>query len=422
MASAEENERLTRVGPGTPMGTLLRRYWHPIAAAAQLDEYPVMRVRVLGESLVLYRDRSGRLGLISDTCAHRRINLAYGIPEPNGLRCPYHGWLYNAEGQCLEMPAEPPGSTFPSRVRIPAYPVQELCGLIFAYLGPEPAPLLPRWDMFVWDNVLRDIGIQEVPCNWFQMQENNVDPAHLHWLHGYFTNYVMEQLGRPDLKRRELPSGPGTIHQWDLYENGIIKRSRAPGVPESDPHWSTGAGFLFPNIEVVHTNFQYRVPMDDSHTLQIYFSAYPQPPGEVVRQDRVPYYRVPVPTEVDGRLPWEMLDHNGGQDAMVWVMQGAIADRTQERLGESDRGILIFRDLVRRQLDIVAEGGDPINVFRDPATNVCIDVPRYGVPIDWSLTRDIILRRIHGAWKYSPVVREMVERYVGKEALQEPIH
>jgi 5,5'-dehydrodivanillate O-demethylase len=403
------------------MGNLLRRYWHPIAAATQLDENPVKKVRILGESLVLFRDRQGRKGLISDTCAHRRINLAFGIPEPEGLRCAYHGWLYRADGQCIEMPGEPEGSTFPSRVKLAAYPVQELCGLIFAYLGPEPAPLLPRWDMFVWDHVLRDIGFQEVPCNWFQMQENNVDPVHLTWLHGNFSNYVLERLGRSDLKRSAFPA-QGSLHGWDLYENGIIKRSRPPGAPESDPHWSTGMGFLFPNLEVIMTNFQYRVPMDDTHTLQVYFSAYPQPPGEIVEQHKVPHYRVPLPLDAEGNAYWEELDSNGGQDALVWMLQGARADRTQERLGESDRGILIFRDMMRRQMDIVEAGGEPLNVIRDPAENVCIDVPRYGTPMDWNLTRNLIMRRVNGAWKYSPIVREMVEKYQGREALLEPIH
>jgi 5,5'-dehydrodivanillate O-demethylase oxygenase subunit len=349
------------------------------------------------------------------------VNLGFGIPEPEGLRCAYHGWLYNAEGQCLEMPAEPAGTNFPSRVKIDAYPVQEMCGLIFAYLGPQPTPMLPRWDQFVWDNVLRDIGFQEVPCNWFQMQENNVDPAHIRWLHGYFSNYVLERLDRPDLKKSTFP-GENAIHRWDLYENGIIKRSRPADGSDDDPHWSVGVGFLFPNIEVVHTNFQYRVPIDDTHTLQVYFSAYPMPPDENVKQEKVPYYKVPLPVEPDGAPQWDMLDHNGGQDAMVWVMQGAKADRTRERLGESDRGILIFRDLMRRQLDLVQEGGEPLNVFRDPATNVRIDVPRYGVPNDWNLTRHTIMRRIHGAWKYSPVLQQMVEQYEGKERLLEPIH
>src|SRR5688572_19805728 len=128
MLTAEDNQTLTQVGPGTAMGRLLRWYWHPIAAATQLDENPVLPVKLLGESLVLYRDRLGNLGLLSDTCAHRRVNLVFGIPEPEGLRCPYHGWLYDGTGQCLEMPAEPADSSFASRVKIEAYPVQELAG------------------------------------------------------------------------------------------------------------------------------------------------------------------------------------------------------------------------------------------------------------------------------------------------------
>src|SRR6266700_707850 len=160
MLTGEENATLTRVGPNTPIGRLLRWYWHPIAAATQLDENPVRRVKLLDESLVLYRDRRNRLGLVSESCAHRRVNLVFGIPELEGLRCPYHGWLYDETGQCLEMPAEAGDSSFPSRVKIDAYPVQELAGLIFAYLGPLPAPLLPRWDLLVCDNVLRDIGLQ----------------------------------------------------------------------------------------------------------------------------------------------------------------------------------------------------------------------------------------------------------------------
>ena len=141
MLTTEENERLTRVGPGTPMGELMRRYWQPIAAAAELDENPVKQVKLLGESLVLYRNLRGGLGLIGDTCPHRSVSMLYGIPENEGLRCPYHGWMFDCVGQCVEMPAEAPGSTFPSRVKIEGYPVEELAGLVFAYLGPAPAPL-----------------------------------------------------------------------------------------------------------------------------------------------------------------------------------------------------------------------------------------------------------------------------------------
>ena len=209
MLKVTENERLTRVGPGTPMGELMRRYWHPIAAMAELDDNPVKPVTLLGESLVLYRDRQGRLGLIGDTCPHRRASMVYGVPEDEGLRCPYHGWLFSETGQCLEMPAEAPDSTFPRRVKMAGYPVQDLCGLIFAYLGPEPVPLLPRWDMFVWDHVLRDIGSTIIPCNWLQIMENSLDPVHVEWLHGRFADYVLERLGRPELKRKFYRPGGG---------------------------------------------------------------------------------------------------------------------------------------------------------------------------------------------------------------------
>lgn len=422
MLSAKDNERLTQVGPGTPMGRLLRWYWHPIAAVSQLDENPVKRVKLLGESLVLYRDRSGNLGLISEVCAHRRASLLYGIPEPEGLRCPYHGWLYDGTGQCLEMPAEEDDTTFPSRIRIDAYPVQVLTGLIFAYLGPQPAPLLPRWDLFVCENVKRDIGFQVIPCNWLQMQENNMDPAHLQWLHGYFSNYVMERIGRQDLQRvRGRPERQ--IRDWDLYEYGIIKRARRVDGSTGDPGWRIGSGFIFPNIESVSTNFQYRVPIDDTHTLHVHYSAYPQPPAEVVRQDSIPYYTVPMPIDAEGNPIWAELDSNGGQDAMIWVTQGAVADRTKEKLGGSDKGVILFRELVQRQLELSEDGGEPICVIREPEKNVRIDVPRYGLPLDvWQGPNGSYMRRINGPWKYAPVVKEMIERYLGEEALKQPVH
>ena len=136
MLSKAENERLTQVGPGTPAGEMLRRYWYPIAGLAELEVEPVKALRLLGEDLVLYRDKSGNLGLIDQACPHRRVSMEYGIPEQEGLRCPYHGWLFNHEGRCTEQPAEPWNSTFKDRVATKAYPVQELAGLVFAYLAP----------------------------------------------------------------------------------------------------------------------------------------------------------------------------------------------------------------------------------------------------------------------------------------------
>src|SRR5687768_17067664 len=150
MLAKEENEKLTRVGPATPAGELLRRYWHPVAVAAELtEEKPIKAVKILGEKLVVFRDRSGRYGLLAEQCAHRMASLAYGRTEADGIRCPYHGWKYDVDGRCLEQPAEPAESTFKDRVRQKAYKIEKLSGLLYAYMGPEPAPLLPRWDVLV---------------------------------------------------------------------------------------------------------------------------------------------------------------------------------------------------------------------------------------------------------------------------------
>src|SRR5439155_3902227 len=175
MVSVDENERLTRVGAGTPCGDLMRRYWHPVAASSQLPGPGTRPVRVLGEDLVLYRDRQGRTGLVQPHCAHRRAGLMFGIPDERGLRCTYHGWLYDATGQCLEQPYEKfigGNNEFCDRIRIQAYPTEELGGLIFAYLGPEPVPLVPRWKAMVDGSMVREIGVTVLPCNWLQAVED----------------------------------------------------------------------------------------------------------------------------------------------------------------------------------------------------------------------------------------------------------
>ena len=186
MLTRDENELLTRVGRGTPCGELLRRYWHPVAAAGELtDDKPIRPVKILGEDLVVYRDKKGKYGLVGEHCPHRLASLAYGRVEVDGIRCPYHGWKYDHTGQCLEQPAEPPDSSFKDRIKHVAYPVQYLGGLLYAYLGPPPAPLLPRWDVLVWQRGKRWIVKESlIECNWLQPMENSVDPSHLFWLHG----------------------------------------------------------------------------------------------------------------------------------------------------------------------------------------------------------------------------------------------
>ena len=410
MLTAEENERLMRVGPGTPMGELMRRYWHPVAAVAELDENPVKAVKILGESLVVYRDRKGGYGLIDDTCPHRRISLEYGIPENEGLRCPYHGWLFDGSGQCLEMPAEAPTSTFPTRVKITAYPAEELGGLVFAYLGPAPAPLLPRWDLYVMDNVVRDIGSTVIPCNWMQCMENSLDPTHTEWLHGHYYNYVMEQKGAEGLAdptyQRFVPRVMGSHEKigFDVFEHGIVKRRIRAGFDESHPMWRIGHPIVFPNVLRVGTTFQIRVPMDDTHTWHLMYGAYPKPPGEPgYQQEKIPFYQIPL-KDSGARF---VTDFVLGQDMMAWATQGELADRGQEKLGESDKGIILYRRLLREQMALVEDGGEPMNTFRDAEQNEIIHLFQERTMEEaaraWGLST--------GQAPYSPLIPEVEEAW-----------
>jgi 5,5'-dehydrodivanillate O-demethylase oxygenase subunit len=294
MMTAIEQERLVRVGPGTPMGTLLRRYWFPIAAESALRETGRLKVRLLGEDLVLVRTLDGRLGLLDDRCPHRGTSLSRGCVTPFGLRCAYHGWHFDHDGRCIELPGERTPGHVASQVRAPAYRAQSLGGLVFAYLGPEPAPLLPRYDLFVDTGVLRDIGQALVPCNWLQIMENSVDPHHVEWLHG-------EQLGL-ERARRGLPPPRyyGKRHQkvgFDLFRHGIIKRRVLIGGSEEDDDWKIGHPLIFPVTLRVGSRgaatFQIRVPVDDTTTWHVWYSCFAAPPEDSDDERRRPPHRRP---------------------------------------------------------------------------------------------------------------------------------
>ncbi|MEK7214290.1 MAG: Rieske 2Fe-2S domain-containing protein [Chloroflexota bacterium] len=371
MLSKTMNDRLTQVGPGTPGGAMLRYYWYPVAGSVELDDNPVKKVRLLGEDLVLYKDRSGNLGLIDEPCPHRRVSMEYGIPEQEGLRCPYHGWLFNHEGRCLEQPAEPWNSTFKDRIQTKAYLVQELGGLVFAYLGPQPAPLLPRWDMLVWDNAIRHIGLTMLPCNWLQAMENSLDPLHVEWLHGHYHKYVYQRMGQPvsaQFARKHLKIG------FDRFEFGLIKRRVIEGNTEEDDPWRIGHPVVFPHILRTGgggaSNFQYRVPVDDTHTLHVTYTAHrpgiPLPP-----QESVPVYQLPMYDEQGKYLTEVVLV----QDFFAWASQGPVAERDKERLGQSDIGVIMLRDLLQEQIERVERGQEPMGLVRDASRNVQIDLP-----------------------------------------------
>jgi 5,5'-dehydrodivanillate O-demethylase len=384
MLTKQENERLTRVGPGTPMGELMRRYWHPVAATAELDGAPTKPVRILCEDLVLFRNTIGGYGLIGARCAHRRAMMSFGVPEEDGLRCMYHGWKYGADGRCTEQPFEEtvnPGSRFKDKIKIAGYPVQELGGLLWAYLGPDPAPVLPRWEPLVWDNCVRDVAIADLPCNWLQCQENSVDPVHVEWLHTYFGRRMQQRKhGDPDAgssigAQRMRPMRHLKIG-FDLFDHGIIKRRVLEGFTEEDEDWAVGHPMLFPNVLLVgnemQATMQWRVPADDTHTFHVSYYVFRAAPGaEAPRQDSIPFRNVPIQDERGAYL----VDLTFNQDYMAWINQGETFERDQERLGESDAGIILFRRLLNQQMEFMLDGGEPMNVFRYPASNESIALP-----------------------------------------------
>ena len=360
MLTAEEARLYTETGPGTRMGNLLRRYWHAIATVADLDKDPVRPIRLLSEDLVLYRDEAGKLGLIGARCLHRGISMAYGIPQSNGLRCAYHGWTYNEQGQVVDMPFEP--ACLP--LKTPAYPVEELGGVIFAYLGPEPRPLLPRWDMLVRDDLNKVITPTLLNCNWLQCMDNSFDPAHFEHLHGVYGNYLMKKLGLPPM----LNPARHLQIDFEVFEYGIYKRRLLAGEPETSPDWTVGHPVLFPNIlaqgNADRMSFQFRVPVDDTHTHDIIIDATRPKDGEpllppVVRYDPLQYDDL-------GRV---LATYINRQDEMAWSAQGPITDRTTEHLTTSDKGILLFRKLLLENIEKVERGEDPIAVVRDPEKN-----------------------------------------------------
>ena len=419
MLTREQNERFTQVGPGTPMGELFRRYWMPVATVTQLHAHPTRAVKLLGESLVLYRDRSGNYGLIQDACAHRNTNMLWGIPEDNGLRCPYHGWLYDATGQCLEQPAEAPDSVFKHKVKIKAYPVEELGGMLWAWLGPEPRPMVPHWEAFVEPDTVRDIGWAVLPCNWLQIMENSLDPVHVEWLHTYFSNYALERLGNrgaeddPGFWRTQTKQRKHVKIGFDIFEHGIVKRRVLEGEDETHPNWAIGHVICFPNML---RQDQIRVPIDDTHTLYWWYKPYPKRPEDPEqRPEDIPLYEVPLPGVDKYGMPiWEVMDNNSGQDNYAWQSQGPITPRWTEMLGESDKGIIFYRRLLREQMAIVADGGDPMNTFRDPAANVSIHVPHErDDPTFRGRSGEVIFERLEAgaigtgqSGKYSPISQE----------------
>ncbi len=368
MLTKEENELLCRVGPGTPAGEVLRRYWHPVSVAQELtEENPTKFIRVLGEDLVLFRDKKGRVGLLADRCPHRSASLLYGRVEERGIACAYHGWLFDTEGNCLETPAEPAESKFHLTVKHKAYPVQKFVGLYWAYMGPQPAPLIPSYDVWVRKDGKRWIQVQpQLDCNWFQAMENSVDPSHLQILHqsliagGRTISNTTRGL-TDDVEKYEFHEAPYGIIKKRTYKNGKV-----------DEH-----PLIFPNILRQANATQTRVPIDDAHTQVFFICFYPSEDGNIVKEegDLPVEYLKPYKNPPDTHHPFTRfrMDEVQAQDHMAWETQGPIADRTQERLGSADDGIVKLREMMKREIEKVQKGLDPLGVIRDRAQNKMID-------------------------------------------------
>jgi phthalate 4,5-dioxygenase oxygenase subunit len=375
MLSREDNELLCRVGPGTPMGALLRQYWLPFLPSTELPEPdgPPRKVRLLGEDLVAFRDTSGVVGLLAERCPHRGASLFFGRNEGCGLRCVYHGWKFDTTGRCVDMPSEPAESAFRDKVRARAYPCHEVNGVVWAYLGPRPVP--PPFPPFEVTTVAADHAYPPImmmeECNWVQALEGDIDSSHIDWVHAKRRPDV-EQRGTWNFDRRPrleiLPTDYGACYsarrQWDV--DGLF--------------WHRITQFILPVFSMIAASepqlvtLRAWVPLDDEHNVQIYMRGrLDRPVTDAERaQARDPFAAwggyLPATSDPRSRHYTRANLHNDylrdralERDLMVGIpflvnlqdramteTMGPIYDRTQEHLGTTDAMVIYVR---RRLLD-----------------------------------------------------------------------
>jgi phthalate 4,5-dioxygenase len=375
MISAEQNELMTRIGPGTPAGTLLRNYWQPVALVEELDgPRPVKAVRVLGENLVLFK-YGNDYGLLERHCPHRGADLAYGRLEDGGLRCSFHGWLFDTTGRCLATPAEPAGSRLCEHIHQRAYPLAEKSGILFAYLGAGEPPAFPHFDCFVAPSEYTFAFKGYWDCNWLQALEVGIDPAHASWLHKFFEDEdpaasygrqfraasadsempmskVLRELDRPEIRVERTAYGMRLQTLRKLNETSTHLRVTNVLFPQA---------FVIP-MSPEMTISQWHVPVDDygCYWYSIFTSFGAPVDKDTMRAQRLKTYPAPDYKPIFGR-------HNGwgfdpeeqrkatftgmGFDINIhdqWACesQGRIADRTKEHLGSTDKGIALYRRIL----------------------------------------------------------------------------
>lgn len=355
----EQMKQLSETGADTPMGKLLRRFWHPVAVSRDVVAGKAKAVRLLGEDLTLYRGASGTPHLVAGRCAHRLTMLHTGWVEGEEIRCMYHGWKFNSGGQCVDRPAE--RQCREANIRIAAYPVHEYCGVIFAYMGEGDAPEfdLPRKECFERDGMLLFQRKEIWPCNWLQAVENSLDAVHVSFAHqmgkvGAFGEAITDVV--PEISYKETEAGvcqtavrddsKVRVSDWTFpYCNHVL----IPSTTQDDP-W----------IEIS----QWMVPVDDGHVMRLALLALPSTSPETDQRlttyfrDCQDYNAADYHDELfAGQYPSDPLIRlTSAQDYVVLVGQGTVADRMHERLGASDMGIAMLRRILRRELDAVASG------------------------------------------------------------------
>jgi phthalate 4,5-dioxygenase len=403
---AEQNELITRIGPGTPCGALMRSYWQ---AAALLDEFDprldpkmavrqVKPVRLLGQDLVLFRDGNGRFGLLDRPCPHRGADLAFGRCEDDGLRCPFHGWKFDADGACLETPAEPVGSTLCQRIRQRSYPLVERAGVLFAWLGPEGStpPTLPAFDCFVApaSHSFAFKGLWH--CNWLQAFEVGIDPAHPSFLHRYLHDGSLAEdeaygrqfraasVGEVEGERWPMTRVMREFHRpeirFDSVADGVLRLTTLRPMTDRLTHVRVThaifpATFVIPLSETI-TITQLHVPVDDTHTYWYsLFTSFAEPlDKEAMRAQRLACVTLPDYVPVQGRHNHWGFDAEEqrtrtylgmGEDDInlhdQWAVEsmGEIQDRTREHLATSDKVIMANRRTLLKAIETVRAGGRP---------------------------------------------------------------
>lgn len=406
---AEQNERLTRVGAGTPAGELLRRYWQPVALLDEFDPTldprmgvrPVKAVRLLGQDLVLFRDAQGRFGLLDRDCPHRGADLAYGRNEGDGLRCPFHGWKFDITGQCTDTPAEPAGSTLCTRIRQRSYPLIEKAGTLFTWLGPEghTPPPFPALDCFEApaSHSFAFKGLWH--CNWLQAFEVGIDPAHASYLHRFFNDASLE--GSYGKQFRGASTGDVQGERWPMTR--VMREFAQPDISFDAMPWGLRLTALRPmtdtltHVRITNAVFpqtfviplsetmtitQMHVPVDDTHNYwYAFFTSFDAPVDKkTMRDQRLQAVTLPDFIPKAGRHnqwgfdPQEQLTRTflgmGEDDINVhdqWACEsmGAIQDRTREHLGTTDKVIMAHRRLLLQAMDAMARG-EPVPGIGNP--------------------------------------------------------